>query len=59
MLKFNNTFILKVWLYSLIDTLKRYYYVNRMSILNKFKDSYQVPEKNLGLCFKGKKKFRD
>jgi hypothetical protein len=30
--------------------------MHRISILNKFKDSYQVLEKNLGLCFMEKKK---
>jgi hypothetical protein len=29
--------------------------MHRMSNLNKFKDSYQVLEKNLGLCFMRKK----
>jgi hypothetical protein len=30
-----------------------------MSNLNKFKDSYQVFEKHLGLCFMREKKFKD
>jgi hypothetical protein len=31
----------------------------KMSNLNKFKDSYQVLEKTLGLCFIEGKKFKD
>jgi hypothetical protein len=55
MLKLSNTFILKVLIYSLIDTLKRYCSVHRMSILNKFQDSYKVLEKNLELCLMEKR----
>ncbi len=50
LLKLNDTFILKIWFYSYIDTLQKYYSMHRMSNLNKFKDSYQVFEKTLGLC---------
>jgi hypothetical protein len=32
--------------------------MHRMSNLNKFKNSYQVLEKNLGLCFMRKKSSR-
>jgi hypothetical protein len=32
--------------------------MHRMSNLNKFKDSYQALEKNLGLCFVKKKSLR-
>ncbi len=40
-------------------TIQRYYSMHRMSNLNKFKDSYQVLEKNLGLFLMIKTKFKD
>jgi len=33
--------------------------MHRMSNLDKFKDSYQVFEKNLGLCLMRQKRFKD
>jgi hypothetical protein len=33
--------------------------MHRMSNLNKFKNSYQVLENNLGLCLMKKQKFKD
>jgi len=50
LLKLNDRFILKVWFYSYIDTSLNYNSMHKMSKLNKFKDSYQVLEKNLGFC---------
>jgi hypothetical protein len=41
---------MKVEFFSWIDTLLKYYSMHSMSNLNKFQNSYQVLEKNLGLC---------
>ncbi len=58
LLKLSNTFILKVSFYSYRDTLQRNCSMHK-SNLNKFKDLYQILEKNPRLYLRRKNQFKD